>query len=222
MYLSRLVFDPWNREARRDLASAYELHKTLLSCGFDGVAKPDIGRVLFRVDADPRGASPPVVLVQTDRRPCWANLPTGRLLEAPECKAYDPRFGAGQRLRFRLRANPSKRVAAGNPTMGAKCGGKRVGLLHEADQLRWLLGKAAGGGFVVPGAWADGVPHFEADAQPEGRVLNGKTGFVSWFLSVRFEGCLTVTDPAAFRALLESGVGPAKGYGFGLLSVAPV
>ena len=53
MYLSRLVFDPWNREARRDLASAYELHKTLLSYGFVGVAKPVIGRVLFRVDADP-------------------------------------------------------------------------------------------------------------------------------------------------------------------------
>lgn len=221
MYLSRLVFDPWNREARRDLASAYELHKTLLSRGFDGVAKPDVGRVLFRVDADPRGASPPVVLVQSDREPCWADLPAGRLLEAAECKAYDPHFGAGQRLRFRLRANPSKRVAAGNPTLGESCGGQRVGLLREADQLRWLLGKAAGGGFVVPGAWADGVPNFDADAQPEGRVPNGKPGFEGWFVSVRFEGHLTVTDPAAFRALLESGVGPAKGYGFGLLSVAP-
>jgi CRISPR system Cascade subunit CasE len=42
------------------------------------------------------------------------------------------------------------------------------------------------------------------------------------FVSVLFEGRLRVTDPGKFRATLERGVGSAKAYGFGLLSIAPI
>lgn len=38
--------------------------------------------------------------------------------------------------------------------------------------------------------------------------------------SVRFDGILTVTDQALFRTTLEKGIGSAKGFGFGLLSIA--
>jgi CRISPR system Cascade subunit CasE len=37
---------------------------------------------------------------------------------------------------------------------------------------------------------------------------------------VRYEGILQVTDCARFLAALAAGIGPAKGFGFGLLSVA--
>lgn len=40
--------------------------------------------------------------------------------------------------------------------------------------------------------------------------------------SVRFDGVLTVTDPDTFRQTVAAGIGPAKAFGFGLLSVAPV
>ena len=40
--------------------------------------------------------------------------------------------------------------------------------------------------------------------------------------SARFEGILQVTDAEAFAKTLAAGIGPAKGYGFGLLSVAPI
>ena len=40
--------------------------------------------------------------------------------------------------------------------------------------------------------------------------------------SARFDGILEVTDPAAFAATIAAGIGPAKAFGFGLLSVAPV
>jgi CRISPR system Cascade subunit CasE len=33
---------------------------------------------------------------------------------------------------------------------------------------------------------------------------------------------LEITDAERFRAALAAGIGPAKAYGFGLLSVAPV
>nr|WP_272926766.1 type I-E CRISPR-associated protein Cas6/Cse3/CasE [Streptomyces sp. SID4946] len=37
-----------------------------------------------------------------------------------------------------------------------------------------------------------------------------------------FEGRLHVTDPDALRASLLDGIGPAKGYGQGLLTLAPL
>jgi CRISPR system Cascade subunit CasE len=37
---------------------------------------------------------------------------------------------------------------------------------------------------------------------------------------VEFDGVLKVTDSEAFGRALSSGIGPAKGFGFGLLSVA--
>jgi CRISPR system Cascade subunit CasE len=37
-----------------------------------------------------------------------------------------------------------------------------------------------------------------------------------------FEGRLLITDPDALRAALVTGIGPAKGYGCGLLTLAPV
>jgi CRISPR system Cascade subunit CasE len=118
--------------------------------------------------------------------------------------------------------------------------GKRVGLLTEADRVRWLLRKGELGGFRVPGEWAsttdpqkrsaiwspdfrvdEWFPNFRVDAIPEGRVGNDKPGADGGFVAVRFEGVLEVTDPAAFAVTVASGVGSAKGYGFGLLSVAP-
>jgi CRISPR system Cascade subunit CasE len=201
------------------------MHRTILAAGFGGVPKEAAGRVLFRADADPAGRAPPVVLVQSGGRPDWSGLPDGYALTAPECKPFAPDFRAGQRLRFRLRANPTKRAAAKNPAAGPGLAGKRVGLLAEADQVRWLLRRAEAGGFRIPGRWeaAGGRewPNFRVAAAPEGRPRNDKPGHLGWFLAVRFEGVLEVTDPARFRDALAAGVGSAKGYGFGLLSVAP-
>ena len=37
-----------------------------------------------------------------------------------------------------------------------------------------------------------------------------------------FDGVLEVNDPDIFIKSIESGIGSAKGFGFGLLSIAPV
>lgn len=44
---------------------------------------------------------------------------------------------------------------------------------------------------------------------------------MQWW-AVTFKGKLRVKEPARLRSLLISGIGPAKAFGFGLLSVAPV
>jgi CRISPR system Cascade subunit CasE len=44
---------------------------------------------------------------------------------------------------------------------------------------------------------------------------------MQWW-SVLFEGTFRVGDLKALKQLLECGIGPAKAFGFGLLSIAPV
>lgn len=49
----------------------------------------------------------------------------------------------------------------------------------------------------------------------------GKSGQGQRLRSVRYDGTLSVTDPVKFHQTLCSGIGPAKAFGFGLLSIAP-
>jgi CRISPR system Cascade subunit CasE len=171
------------------------------------------------------------VLVQSDAAPSW-DLPAGYLLGPTETKPFDLAVEVGQWLRFRLRANPTKRIAEKNPRLGSVVAGKRVGLVTDAERVVWLLRKAAASGFEIPGKWLVGahpvtgvaqrVPNFQMNVISEGRTRNDKVGHRDGaFVAVRFEGVLKVTDPAKFVEAVRSGIGSAKGFGFGLLSVAP-
>jgi CRISPR-associated protein Cas6/Cse3/CasE subtype I-E len=53
-------------------------------------------------------------------------------------------------------------------------------------------------------------------------VNKESTGQGQRLSSVRYDGILTVTDPEQFQAAVVQGIGSAKGFGFGLLSVAPL
>ena len=228
MFLSKLALNIRDAAVRRDLRDPYEMHKTLWA-GFPHKDDGGAGRVLFRVDSDRHG---PAALVQSVNEPNWSALPAGYLRFKAEAKAFTPAVTAGQRLRFRLRANPTKRVheKAAVPAGGESVAGKRVGLLTEVEQIKWLIGKGEDGGFTVPGEWVEAkdpetkepikLANFRVDAIPEGRVRDVKNPGSS-LLAVRFEGVLIVSDPGLFAKTLAAGVGSAKGFGFGLLSVAP-
>jgi CRISPR system Cascade subunit CasE len=226
MFLSKLVLNTRERQARYDLARPYDMHRTLWRAFPDN----NPGRVLFRVDTDRFGGNP-LILVQSDLEPDWSKLPTRYLTGPAESKPFNLSFTAGQRLHFRLRANPTKRVAEKNEQLGSVMAGKRVGLTTQAEQVRWLLRKGDAGGFRVPGNWVDAnhpntsepvqLPNFRVNVLPEGRDRNGKPGYAGEFLAVRFEGLLEVTDPERFLQTVRDGLGSAKGFGFGLLSLAP-
>jgi CRISPR system Cascade subunit CasE len=222
MFLSKLILDTRNRRARSDLARPYEMHRTLMN-SYPYARVENRCDLLFRVE--PSKTGPPVVLVQTRDDPAdWSRLPDGYLLEPAACKRFDLAVSAGQRLRFRLRGNPTKRVASKNERLGGVMTGKRVGLVAESEQIRWLLRKAEPSGFRIPGEWVDApdqLPNFRVDVIPEGRDRNDKPGHSGEFLAVRFEGVLTVTDPQKFHTAVAEGIGSAKAFGFGLLSIAP-
>ena len=116
MYLSRLRLNPHDRKARRDLADPYRLHQTLAA------AAGDDDRLLFRAEPDAPGG--PAVLVQTHAAPDWARLPDAYArIDGP--KPFEPEISEGQRLRFRLVANPTvKKHRDGRKN------GTRVPLVH--------------------------------------------------------------------------------------------
>ena len=200
MYLSRLTLPLAAPGIQRLLAHPYEMHRALMAA-FPENAE----RVLYRVEPMPRGHSRAVVLVQSLDAPDWsaASMPPSA---ETDTKEFDAAFRAGQSLRFRLRANPTARRKIDG---GEKS--KRVGLTTEEDQRAWLVRKGEHGGFRPDGVVVIDEGQIKA-AKPNGRTLT--------FRSVRFEGALEVTEPDRFREALQSGIGTAKAFGFGLLSVA--
>jgi CRISPR system Cascade subunit CasE len=178
-------------------------------------------RVLFRLDEDHAGR--PLLLVQSQTEPDWRGLTGGYLLPVdpfdpvpnPAVKRVDVDFAPGQLLRFRLRANPT--VKKDRP--GRKQG-RRVAVVREEAQLAWLERKATAGGFRVQPS--------EVRVSEPGREFGRKKAESRAdeahhleFHVVQFDGFLQVTDPGGFANTLRVGIGSAKGFGCGLLSLAP-
>lgn len=213
MYLTRLSLNLRSRQVQRDLANRYELHRTLLS-GFPQTL-PAGERILYRVEEDAR-AGIVTVLLQSLNLPDWQKLPENYLLHPAEVKPFEVALSAGQTLRFRLLANPTRRIKTPPAAEGEEPSSKRVGLLKEEQQLQWLARKAADCGFQLIGV--------RSAKQPDviGWQSKGTESHRLTFQSVLFDGILRVTDPDLLRMALINGIGPAKGFGFGLLSLARV
>jgi len=188
------------------------------------VPRSENGGILFRVDPLPGGRA--VILVQSALEPDWdyAFHNARYLLAAPpETTRYTPCFGKGQRLRFRLLANPTKKIGtilkterellSKNELKGKKGRhGRRVPV--PADQLfEWLERRAEGAGFSVEENSViirAGYLHVRKSGADAGQR----------FRSARYDGVLEVVDPDAFHEAIIKGIGPVKAFGFGLLSVA--
>ncbi len=207
MYLSKLEIDTSRRPGRLWLSNPHRVHQRLLMAFRDAPA----GRVLYRIE---RLTRPPHILVQASCPAEWdaafADHPV--LASPPRQKEVRLEFSEGQRLRFLLRANPTKRLPSGRP--GEKVDGKRVALYREEAQRAWLIRKGTRGGFR-PLAF---------DVRPLGDSMSHKgpmkEGAALTHVAVEFEGILEVTDPQLFQSSLSDGIGPGKAYGFGLLSLA--
>lgn len=233
LFLSRLMLDLHSRQVRYELTQPYEMHRTLMRAFPQAVSKQTGARaqfdVLFRADVN-ETCQRVTVIVQSAAQPDWSELPREYVVDSPESKPFDPPFTVGQRLRFRLRANPTKKIESASKTerlAGVKKNGKRIGLFQENELVAWLLDKGQHGGFTIPGKWREEngvrIPDFRMEVIREGWVRCGKEGHRDGeIFAVRIDGLLTVTDPVVFRQTLAQGIGPAKAFGFGLLSIAPV
>lgn len=222
MLLHRIHLNLRCREARRDLSDPYQMHSTLCRAFSMADQKCPEGEFLWRLEPETGQENLPRVLVQSRSQPDWTRIHLFDWLAMTE-PAIDLRarlkldsLQAGQRFRFRLRANPC--VTRNH---------KRLGLLRLSDQENWVARKAELHGFIVP-RLAPSARTEPSEARFDVRVsqeqlLRGKqhAGNGIRVYAVLFDGLLTVTDPEKFRLTLRTGIGHGKTMGLGLLSVVP-
>jgi CRISPR system Cascade subunit CasE len=215
MYLSRLILNPRNRRVQKEIADRYQLHRSIMRAFADDLDTTE-ERVLFRVEEQHRGGDLSL-LVQSLTMPDWTWLAEpdarGYLLPVsrpnPAVKPFDLSLASGQKLAFRLRANPTARRRLSD---GSR---KRIGLCLQEEQLDWLERKAERGGFRVLSVRTG------QELEVHGWVRRNGTTHRLTLLSVQFEGLLQVEDPDQVQETVRQGIGSAKSFGFGLLSLAP-
>ena len=123
-------------------------------------------------------------------------------------------YFAHRHFRFRLLANPTKKIRVDNSDGTRKRNGKRVPLTKREDLIDWLARKGVAGGFDID---AESVR-----VVPRGRSMFQKDGAQGHHSAVEFQGDLVVTNTALFRNAIATGIGSAKAFGFGMLVIAPI
>lgn len=228
MFLTRLALNPHNRDVQRAASDSHALHHFVLR--MFGPADPALNaarsqfNVLHRLEVKDEGARIEL-FVQSRQAPSVTLLPSTFLADVEGALAtspLEPLFALlvpGARFRFRIRANPTRKIMTKSAPDGSKNNGKRVPLRGEEARITWLSERLIAHGMRIDSG--GGAPW--VFQMPEGLTQGRKraTGLITQEAHV-FEGVLIVDDPQRAQLAVESGIGPAKAYGFGLLSLAPV
>jgi len=205
MYLSKIHI-PWHQAQ-----NPYQLHQALWRL-FPGIEGAD-REFLFRVEQLQRGIGAQV-LMQSAMQPQSGEQSPALLAQ----REYVLNVQNGQRLRFRLRANPIKTIKDSSKGSVEKKGKTftktvRVPLLHEEQQQAWLERKLQ--------AFTQ-LETLIVQPEPVLYFRKAKEGRSGKIQTVMFDGVLTVIDAEAFNNQITKGIGPAKAFGCGLLSLARI
>lgn len=219
MFLTKLTINPRSPIFLRDIADVHDMHRTVMS-GYPDSAPTTTYRqthgVLWRIDT--LSGRQVILYIQSHTAPEWAHLPEGLLLRPAEVRTLQPVLDAikpGKKFSFRLMANPTRCIRPDDGTDRRK----RVPLRQPAQHIEWLIAKGEQHGFVIP-ASRQGTPDVSARKSPKliGKRREKRSITIE---PVRYDGHLIVTDLDHFTKALLAGIGRAKAYGCGLLSLAP-
>lgn len=217
MFLTRMQLNPQRLGARRLLSSPQNLHAAVLA-GFSDARPKEDGRVLWRLDTQP--SHKVLLYIASPDKPDLAHLvdqagwPT---TEAWQTRSYDDLLESlrtGQRWQFRLTANP---VRSGRRDGWTET--KPLGHVTVKQQEQWLLDRTERHGFRI---CASTVGEHDPDVGLVNRTVRRFTraGTQVTISMATFEGHLEISDPDALRRALTNGIGRAKAYGCGLLTLA--
>lgn len=225
-WLARLEVDAETVRTAGISEDVYAWHKMLWECYPD---QPDASRdFLTRIDLLEGAYRFWVLAKKKPVRPQWCPADGFAL------KEISPSFLSNQYYAFDLRANPVRAVVQrdGNGEQifgnnGKRKRGKRVPLVNPDELRAWLVRKAevrsldketgldVSGGFRI-------VEEKPLEISPMVENHFRKKGQAGYHGGVQFRGILEVTDREKFIESYQSGIGSAKGFGFGLLLLAPV
>lgn len=228
MYLSRVQLNPARFSAKQLIASPYRMHAAV-EHAFppDAVRNGEEGRVLWRIDHNEQTHST-MLYVASPETPDFTHIieqagwPSRCQWETKEYDKLLDRLASGQQWNFRLRANPVRKAAHDRAEHSRRSPeqivGKRQAYVTVNQQIDWLLRRADDNGFRV----------LDEESGPALRVtqrqreqFNRGNAKVTLSTAV-FDGCLQITDVERFRHALCHGIGPAKGFGCGLMTIAPM
>ncbi|MCH7230515.1 type I-E CRISPR-associated protein Cas6/Cse3/CasE [Glycomyces sp. L485] len=223
MYLTRFRFNTARMGARRVMASPQKLHAAVLH-GFPEPERlaTDEARILWRLDRDSRHSA--LLYIASPEEPDLTHLveqagwPVRGFAEGWDTRPYDKlleTLGAGQQWAFRLTANPVHHVHLRPGKQG-----QRLAHVTVAQQLQWLLDRCSARGFSIADKH-DG--DLNVEVRDRSWLRFSKDGGPPVDLRVAtFEGVLQIEDPDTMRRTLVTGIGKAKAYGCGMLTLAPV
>lgn len=214
MLLSRIELNPYRRETIRALSSPQVMHAAVMA-SFSSFDTADDDRVLWRVD---KVGQSTYVLVQSRRRPDFTHMVeqfgkpgTGAGWETVDYDPFLDSLSEGDVLRFRLKANPTRSVMS----QGKGGRGKIVAHVTAEQQFNWMYEKA--GKLGVEFQTDDGNPSLEI-VQRNVQHFD-RQGKMITLGTATFEGVFIVVDADALRKGLTDGIGRAKAYGCGLMTV---
>ena len=226
MFISRIPLNKVRYGARQLIGSPYKLHAAV-EAAFppDAVRRTDDGRILWRLDS--LGQDGGVWLyVVSPQKPDFTHIveQAGWPMHAEwETKNYDAlldRVTKGQQWHFKLRANPARKAGVDKGRRHRSDGivGKVQGHVTASQQLQWLVDRSVVHGFrILEDEY--GQPNVVVKERHKEQFKRG--GATVTLVTAVFEGRLEVIDTKLFRDALCEGIGRAKGFGCGLLTIAP-
>ena len=185
---------PWAWALKQGLGDPYKLHQWIWDALPDD---PDASRdFLFRSDVK-NGILR--ILLLSERVPSQSGN-----VEWKTTEVSGTFLGYGA-YRFQLRANPTFRRASDH---------KRLAFFDEGKIREWFTRKFTDAGCDVQ--------ELETTAPRKLQFRKGAGTHPGTVYSVDASGLLLVHDETRFRAAFDVGIGPAKGFGFGLLLLQPI
>lgn len=212
MYLSRIALNTKQRETMRALDMPKLLHGAVES-SFPGERQRNLWRIDWLGDVC-------YLLVLSTERPDFTYLVEQfGFPDSDRCwetKDYDPllaRLQVGQSWRFRLCANPTRSSPREKDEASGR--GKVFAHVTKEQQRQWLIRRAEDCGFLLENN------AFDVVYSQWKNFRKGKDGNREVTLRmVTFEGILTISNLEQFKQTLVCGIGRAKAYGCGLLTIA--
>lgn len=204
MFLSQVeVANPWQVMDNRlkDLTHLGAYHNWVEMSFPEAVKQGERPRHLWRID-EHRGRR--FLLIASQEKPNLERLNYYGVPGSARAKSYDNwlnNLQSGQRYRFRLTANPTKRLSENH---------KRVALTQPEECVKWLQCQGEKYGFLLQGVQ---ITYHDTP------LLRRKGSQPTRLNRIVFDGQLTVTDPPKLRLAMTEGIGREKAYGMGMITL---
>ncbi len=207
-YISRVEIDINNRRKIAELTHLGAYHNWVERSFPQEFSTGKRSRKLWRIDyLDGKR----FLLIVSQEKPDLQKLEAYGVPNSARCKSYDSFLNSltnGQRVSFRLAANPVKAVKQKNQR------GRVFPHITSQYQLQYLEKRAKALGFSL-------VENEYKIVQRDFPILMKGGGKKMKLARAIYEGELIIEDIEIFKKALTNGIGKEKAYGFGMMTVIP-